>query len=261
MLLRRASFRPVLSASNRLAVRCFSQSKVGSSIDEDSETNVKSSQTRGFMGLQADQIKTAGAISVGSVVLYGLSSLFYDVAATFMALTPASSLKYGFGFGMLSTGSAVATLWQFERIIYAKPELAFNAGLKLLQNDDNLNSLLGGKASFTAQDVKVYKSRGGSFGVVNSTMTWKAPRVEMQFSARNDTSTAHLNCLIISEQAFLGPPKIEFCGVDVLSDAQTKQTTKKRTRLVLKEVNADAEEVHFAIMDRMGVNLSEMSRS
>ena len=236
----------------RLVVRQSSGPKVGNPISDDA-----TEEDGKVMGVQSGQAKTAAGVIGGSVVLYGISSIFYDLAATFMALTPALSLKYGFGFGMISTGSAAAVLWQFERAVYAKPELAFQIGMSLLKNDDNVSSLLGGKVLHTPSDVITYKSRGGSLGVVNSTMTWKSPRIELMFSSRG-VHGGHINTLLIMEQRLWGKPRIEFCGADIISDATTKIGAQKRTRLVIKEINANAEETHFAIMDKMNFNLNEM---
>ena len=243
------------------AVRHFSeQRKVGTAIGDDADaTGGGSISSSNSIGIDTPKIKTAGAVLGGSVVLYGISTIFYDLASTFMSLTPALSLKYGFGFGMVSTAASASILWQFERAVYAKPELAFHTGMGLLQRDESVSSLLGGSVTHTSLDVKSYKSRGGSFGVIDGSMSWMAPRVELLFSGRGSHG-GHVDCLVIMEQRFWGQHQVEFVGVDILSDASTKVGNTKRTRLVIKETNAAAEEAHFALFDRILSNMKDMRR-
>ena len=71
----------------------------------------------------------------------------------------------------------------------------------------------------------------------------------------------HVNALCIVEQQFIGAPAVEFCGLDIVSDSSSNQKHyQKRTRLVLKEVDAQAEEAHFAILDKMVGELDSMNR-
>ncbi len=202
------------------------------------------------------------------MVLYGISRMFYDVAETFMGLTPAVSLKYGFGFGLISSGTVAAMGFYLDRAMTAKPEIAFGLAMRAINADESLRSLVGGKAEFSQFDIKTYKSRGGSLGLINGRLTWKPPRVELMFSTRSGSFTSsggdafkgtHVNVLAVVEQRLFAYPLLEFCGVDVMSDAN--RTQRKRTRLVLTTVDASMERDHFAIMDRMGASLEAMRRS
>jgi hypothetical protein len=239
----------------------------------DEEENVHSSQ-QGAMGMIAKlgpHARTAASVVGGGTVLYGISRILYDVAEGFMGLTPAVSLKYGFGFGLISAGTAAAMGFYLERAMNAKPEIAFGLAMRAINADESLRTLVGGKAEFSQFDIKTYKSRGGSLGLVNGRLTWKAPRVELMFSTRaggggsghlmgNEAfSGTHVNVLAVVEQRLFTYPLVEFCGVDVVSDASRSQ--RKRTRLVLTTVDSSMERDHFAIMDRMGVSLEAMRRS
>jgi hypothetical protein len=141
--------------------------------------------------------------------------------------------------------------------------------MRAIHSDESLRSLVGGKAEFSQFDIKTYKSRGGSLGLVNGRLTWKAPRVELMFSTRSGSSAhlsandtfngTHVNVLAVVEQRLFTYPLLEFCGVDVVSDASRQQ--RKRTRLVLTTVDSSMERDHFAIMDRMGTSLEAMRRT
>jgi hypothetical protein len=241
------------------AVRYFGGS-IGSDDNESSSTQSKTtSKIASMLGDNAQHLHAIGIAAGGSVVLYGISTMMFDLASTFMGLTPAVSLKYGFGFGMLSTGGAAAVVYKADRAINPKPEVAFVRGLALVANDSNVTSLLGGSVSQTSSDIKAYKSRAGSFGVVNGSLLWKAPRVEALFTA-NGSHGGQINALVIMEQQFFSPPQIEFVGVDILSESHTNKHMK-RTRLVVKEVDPSSEETHFAIMDKHILDIEKVKRS
>lgn len=236
----------------------FMGSRAASSIgSDDSDSSSKStSKVASLLGNNAQYLNTVSMVAGGSVVLYGISTMMYDIASTFMGLTPAASLKYGFGFGMLSTAGAAAVVHKADRAIYPRPEIAYMKGLSLVSNDSNVTSLLGGAVTHTPSDMKAYKSRNGSFGVVNGGFSWKAPRVEALFTATGSNG-GHVNALVILEQQFFAPPCVEFVGVDVLRENHSNKNMKC-TRLVVKEVDASLEEAHFAIMDKHFAELEKM---
>lgn len=275
----RGGANPVYIASSSSSL--FS-SKSGVKKPLDDEEHIEHSATpTGILAKLGPSARTALTVGSGSVVLYGISRMFYDVAYSFMGLTPAVSLKYGFAFGLISAGSAAGMGYFLERAIYAKPEIAFGLAMRMINKDEAVRSLVGGTSEYSSSDIKTYKSRGGSFGVVNGSLTWKAPRVEMMLSARgqNTTSTpstnhstsidgnsdisitrgTHLNILVVVEQRLFSHPLVEFCGADIMSDSS--RTQKKRTRLVITELDPAMEQDHFAIMDRMGASLEAMRRA
>ena len=223
---------------------CSTQNAQKKNIDEEEE-EPKVDQSS-LVGKYDNEIKTAMTIGGGSVVFYGISKLFYDVALSFMSLTPAISLKYGFWGGILSAASMSSLFYSFDKAVSAKPELAFDAGLKIANNSEDLRSLLGGYLQHNATDMKMYRSKGGSFGVINGSPTWTAPRVEMLFTGSGPFG--HCNVLVISTQE-LRRPVIEFVGADIISEAS--RTRSKRTRITLQPSKDGNDDSEFALMDRL----------
>lgn len=116
-----------------------------SSIEEDEERDgANTASPDSPMEKYANQIKVGAGLAAGSVVFYGISRLFYDVAYQFLALTPAISLKYGFYGGSLTAFGVTAMGYGVARGLQPNPEGAFRQGLALANANEDLRSLLGG---------------------------------------------------------------------------------------------------------------------
>ena len=111
-----ALFRPAVSTL--VAPRFFSSGEK-KSIDEE-EDDSQPADLSSFAGKYANEIKTALTVGGGSVVFYGISKLFYDITLSFMSLTPAISLKYGFWGGMITAASTSSLFYSFDKAVVAK---------------------------------------------------------------------------------------------------------------------------------------------
>ena len=150
------------------------------SIDQEADNETQGDNNpNSIMSKYGEQIKLAGLVGSGSVVFYGISRLFYDVTYQFLSLTPAISLKYGFYGGALTAFGMAGAAYGGLRGIRPDPEAAFYAGMSASNKNEDLRSLLGVLPSHSAKDIKLYKSRGGSFGVVNGSVAFKTPKCEL----------------------------------------------------------------------------------
>ena len=226
------------------------------SIDEEAyEENIKYKDPDSFLGKYGSQVKLASMVGGGSIVFYGISRLFYDVTYQFLSLTPAISLKYGFYGGALTAFGMAGGALSLMQGIRPNPEAAFHRGLNLANQNEDLRSLLGGMLQYSAQDIKLYKSRGGSFGVVNGSVSFKNPKCELAFTGTGPQGKA--NVVVIYSQKMFSSPVVEFVGADIVSTAGTKGISR-RTRVVIegsKDGNDDAE---WAVLDKL-VKSSELA--
>jgi hypothetical protein len=220
-----------------------------SSIEEDEERDgANTASPDSPMEKYANQIKVGAGLAAGSVVFYGISRLFYDVAYQFLALTPAVSLKYGFYGGSLTAFGVTAMGYGVARGLQPNPEGAFRQGLALANANEDLRSLLGGYLIYSAQDLKMYKARGGSFGVVNGSVQFKHPKVELVFTGSGPMGKA--NVLVIYHQNLFQSPTIDFCGADVVSTAGSRGLSR-RTKVVVSGSPDGNDNKEFSIMDNL----------
>ena len=201
------------------------------------------------------QIKVGSGVAAGSIVFYGISRLFYDIAYEFLSLTPAISLKYGFYGGAASAFGLAAMGYGVARGLQPNPEGAFRRGLALANANEDLRSLVGGYLSYSATDLKMYKARGGSFGVVNGSVQFKHPKCELMFTGSGPKGKA--NVIIIYTQNLFKPPSIDFCGADVVSTAGTRGLSR-RSKLVIKGSEDGNDDKEFSIMERL-INSSKLA--
>ena len=145
-------------------------------------------------------------------------------------------------FGVTAMGYGVA------RGLQPNPEGAFRQGLALANANEDLRSLLGGYLTYSAQDLKMYKARGGSFGVVNGSVQFKHPKVELVFTGSGPKGKA--NILVIYHQNLFQPPTVDFCGADVVSTAGTRGLSR-RSRVVVSGSNDGDDEKEFSVLDRL----------
>ena len=177
------------------------------------------------------QVRLGAGVLGGGVILYGISRLFFDVASSFMGLTPALSLKYGFAFGLVSGGTMAGLVVAVDRAIRARPEAAYQQSMSLVRHNDDVNALLGSAVKYSSNTLHRVRSQGGSFGVVDGRATWKAPRVELVYSPLSPSTDHTVHVVAVTSQPFFGKPVVEFCGVDVRSVSAAGSSR----RLVLKD--------------------------
>lgn len=213
---------------------------------EATETPVDSST---FLGKYADQIRWGTYVGGGSIVFYGISKLFYDGALAFLSLTPANSLKYGFYGGLLSTGTMAGILTCVERAINVKPERAFELGMGLANANEDLRSLLGGIMVHQPSDLKMYKSRKGSFLFADGSVVWKEPKCEMVLTGKGVSGSVTI--IIIAKQHPFKPIEISFAGADVRSHAGVSGAQRSRILLKKWEDDVNSESDGWEVLEKM----------
>jgi hypothetical protein len=231
------------------ATRSLSSKRDYESIDQEANDETPGNKDHNsVMAKYGEQIKFAGLFGGGSVVFYGISRLFYDVTYQFLSLTPAISLKYGFYGGALTAFGMAGAAYGGLRGIRPDPESAFSAGMSAANYAEDLRSLLGGSLSCSAQDIKLYKSRGGSFGVVNGSVSFKTPKCELVFTGSGPLGRA--NVVVIYSQKLFAKPEVEFVGADVVSTAGKGGLTRQ-TRVVVVGSADGNDDTEWAVLDRM----------
>ncbi len=205
---------PLQSQDRRVCTRHYTRSALTS---EKTSSENEGAAAKVMLKLQSlsPNLRLGAGMVGGSVVLYGISRMFFDLASTLMELTPAVSLKYGFGFGVLSAGSLAAFAASVERAIRAQPEVAFQLSLPLLKNDMDINSVLGGNVKHPSDILRRERSVGGSFGVVNGRMAWKPASVQLVYSPPSVSPSSKVIVMVVTKQPLFGAPIVEFCGVEI----------------------------------------------
>ena len=118
---------------------------------------------------------------IGSVTFYGITRFMYDITYQFLALTPATSLYYGFMGGSISTtifGSCVLAAYG---TLSMHPNNSYKLASNIASNDSELKKYLGANAGrrLSVDQLKTYTALSG--GVNFSTMALQSPQMYIMF--------------------------------------------------------------------------------
>ena len=117
---------------------CLKRHSSTQNNDESNKESSMSHKAKSAYELYKPKIIQGGSLVGGGIVLYGVSRLFYDITLSFLSLTPAVSLKYGFIGGLLSGGATVALGFLGDKALNARADRALEAGLHIAQNSQSL---------------------------------------------------------------------------------------------------------------------------
>ena len=146
-----------------------------------SESVDKKPDAISFFETNKNRLTTAVYAGAGLAVTYG----FYELTYSFLSLTPALSLKYGFFGGALSTGVIAATLFGVDGYIHTKPDTAFTHAAHFAATHKGLKDALGGSIKIQSHsDAKTYKTNAGYFSV----LSFRTPSVELLFKAKGSNN-------------------------------------------------------------------------
>lgn len=115
----------------------------------------------------------------GAVALYGISRIMYYMATSFLALTPAGSLYYGFIGGCISSGFLGLMIGMGIESQRLDPDLALRYARSLTLKHGVVKQLLGN--NLKVNELKLYKTTHGGLGVRNGVPQWVSPEVNLVF--------------------------------------------------------------------------------
>lgn len=129
-----------------------------------------------------------GWVVLGSgIVALGVSRVFYGVTYSFLGLTPATSLYYGFIGGLLTAGSSAAVVWWGDQTFRVAPERAVQYSLEILNKSPSVATLMSG-AVYSNSVVRSYSVVNSQIGFKNMIPKWISPYVEIAYTVKGKTN-------------------------------------------------------------------------
>lgn len=163
--------------------------------------------------------KSREVIVGGSIILaMGVSKALYSVTSSFLALTPAGSLYYGFIGGMVTMGMAAGFSYIGERSFRLNPNNAIRAAMQIVSKHKDFQDILG---NFTVGPIKTYKSVASSIGVVSGKPGWISPRIEVVFQLNGKKSNAVV--FVVYTKKGLFQEKCEFVELEIGDDEKAQK--------------------------------------
>lgn len=140
----------------------------------------------------------------------------YAITTTFMTLTPAVSLYYGFIGGTMTSGIsciALAIAWNSR---FISPESAFHKIIGNANKNPQIKKVFG--SSLTAGELRTYRSTSGSIGIKNGYPVWIGPKIEMVFNVRGKDAEGLIAAIISKSGYFM---KIDYLSIYVPEKGNT----------------------------------------
>lgn len=185
---------------------------------------------------------------LGSVTFYGITRVMYDVTYQFLALTPATSLYYGFVGGSISTTIFGSFILAAYGTLSMHPSSSYHVAAKIARNDAELKRHLGVTAGqrLAIDQLKTYVSQSG--GVNLSSMAINSPQMFVMFKvyekkrantyalvyahcSKHRYQPSYMVCIFVNSYDlffFRFTEKMEFLGADIFDGS------KRRARHVLR---------------------------
>jgi hypothetical protein len=158
--------------------------------------------------------------SHGMLSLYGIAStstthpcflvdrIMYTITTTFMTLTPAVSLYYGFIGGTMTSGISCIALMIAWNSRYVTPESAFHKVFGNISKNPQIKRMFG--SSFTAGDLRTYRSTAGAIAVRNGYPVLLGPKLEMVFNVHGKDADG-IVAAIVSKNGYF--TKIDYLSI------------------------------------------------
>jgi len=145
----------------------------------------------------------------GAIVLYGVSSLTFDLIYSFMSLTPAATGYYGFLAGSISAigfGSVIGTGLRNTGINVAACR---RKSLTMVNNSSTVRSVLGGGAQ--PSEYCAFKATAGYWWIKDGKLTWSPAKATITYDVAGPKGRG-----IVAVQAarlgLLGKDEFNFIG-------------------------------------------------
>lgn len=158
---------------------------------------------------------TSGFVLAGSAFVgIGMTRIFYGVTTSFLGLTPAGSLYYGFVGGLLTAASSAAVIYIGERSFRIHPDHAVNLCLPILNKNKMILELFGSHVTL-ASTAKTYSLQQSTIGLVNNIPTWINPNIQLVFTVRGKRKDVDGIVTVVYRKAGLAE-HIDYLAVDVI---------------------------------------------
>lgn len=202
---------PFISVPWKNTLNCAAYSNTKNCSSENKETQDDISK-KSNNWLNKIPFKSTQVIVGSSIVLaLGVSKALYGVTSSFLALTPAGSLYYGFIGGMATMGMAAGFSYIGERSFRLNPNHAIRSAMQVISKNKGVQEALGG--SMTIGPIKTYKSIASSIGVVNGKPGWVSPRIEVVFQLHGKKGDGLVSVVYTKKGLF--QEKCEFIEIEV----------------------------------------------
>lgn len=133
-------------------------------------------------------VHSRGWVMLGSgVVAFGVSRVFYNITYSFLGLTPAASLYYGFLGGLVTAASGAMVVWWGDQTFRVAPERAVTYSLELLNKSKKVTDLMGGYV-ITNNVVRSYSIVHSQIGFKGILPRWISPYVEIVYTVKSKNS-------------------------------------------------------------------------
>jgi hypothetical protein len=137
----------------------------------------------------------------------------YDLTFSFMSLTPAVSLYYGFIGGALSTAAAAGISYTGIRAIHIHPNEVFWPSWNVVSSNAQVKDLLGNILKVSS-DLRAYKSIKGGLTVQNKSISWVNPECILVYNIIGDRGIEE-GMVTVKGTKRNNKIDIDFIGVDV----------------------------------------------
>ncbi len=200
----------------------YSTSKLLAAKSKDqNEVDIVKDQTTFQRIIQKFPFKSTQTIVGGSIILaVGVSKVLYSITSSFLALTPAGSLYYGFMGGMVTMGMAAGFSYVGERSFRLNPNHAIRSAMQIISKHKDVQEHLG--SSLTIGPIKTYKSVASSIGVVNGKPGWISPILDVVFQLHSRNKDAIVS--VVYTKKGLLQEKCEFIEVEINDPNDGKKT-------------------------------------
>lgn len=164
----------------------------------------KTSESK-FSVILSQITSSRGLVITGSILAaLGITRAMYNITYSFLSLTPATSMYYGFLGGVMVSTTTAALIYIGDRSFRINPNRALAASLKILNKNSDLKHLIG--SSLSAGPIKVYQSRE----------TFLRPQIQMCYLLQGAKGEALVSVVYCKKG--LGED-IEYLGVDWMDKA------------------------------------------
>ena len=177
-------------------------------------------------------------VTVGAAAAITYS--FYSVTYSFLSLTPALSLKWGFFGGVFSTSFIAAGLAGIDSYIHTRPETAFAQAAHFVSLHKGLKDALGGSIRVQpASDCKVFRTNAGVISLLSS----RAPAVELLFRAQGANNAEAVVYVRTRHSWIFSRATVEYAAADVVKPGSLRSRVVLTTGTGDKDHNGDFSEM------------------
>ena len=137
----------------------------------------------------------------------------YEMTTTFMSLTPAISLYYGFLGGFFSGIGTCGAVYVVNEARFISPDTTFYNAISTISNDPNIKKI--NLLSHKTSDFKLLSSTPGYIGLKHSLPSWIGPKNILVFNVYGKNNEKGIVSVVQSKSYF--KPKINYLHVNLFN--------------------------------------------